>query len=55
MRFVISNKGIGTVLVGMATQAEFEQALAAVKKGPLSQAALDSLATLQRGFAGEAR
>jgi hypothetical protein len=29
--------------------------LAAVNKGPLSQAALESLAALQRGFVGEAR
>src|SRR5271165_2791508 len=34
-RFVISNPAISTVLVGMATQAEFEAALAAVEKGPL--------------------
>ncbi len=55
VRFAITHKGMGTILVGMATPAEFEQALAAVNKGPLSQAALDSLATLQRGFAGETR
>ena len=55
VRFAITHKAMGTILVGMATPAEFEQALAAVNKGPLSQAALDSLATLQRGFAGEAR
>jgi aryl-alcohol dehydrogenase-like predicted oxidoreductase len=55
VRFAITHKAMGTILVGMATPAEFEQALSAVNKGPLSQAALDSLATLQRGFAGEAR
>ena len=55
VRFAITHKAMGTILVGMATPAEFEQALAAVNKGPLSQAALDSLATLQRGFAGETR
>ena len=55
VRFAITHKAMGTILVGMATPAEFEQALAAVNKGPLSQAALDSLVTLQRGFAGEAR
>jgi aryl-alcohol dehydrogenase-like predicted oxidoreductase len=55
VRFAITHRGMGTILVGMATPAEFEQALSAVNKGPLSQAALDSLATLQRGFAGEAR
>ena len=55
VRFAISHPAMGTILVGMATLAEFEQALAAVNKGPLSQAALDSLATIQRGFVGEAR
>jgi len=55
VRFAITHKAMGTILVGMATPAEFEQALAAVNKGPLSQAALESLAALQRGFVGEAR
>ena len=55
VRFAITHKAMGTILVGMATPAEFEQALSAVNKGPLSQAALDSLASLQRGFAGETR
>jgi hypothetical protein len=39
----------------MATEAEFEQALAAVETGPLSAAALARLAELQRGFVGETR
>jgi aryl-alcohol dehydrogenase-like predicted oxidoreductase len=55
VRFAITHKAMGTILVGMATNAEFEQALAAVNKGSLPQAALDSLAALQRGFVGEAR
>ena len=55
VRFAITHKAMGTILVGMATPAEFEQALAAVNKGPLSQAGRDSLASLQRGFAGETR
>lgn len=54
-RFVISNPAMSTVLVGMATPAEFEQALAAVEKGPLPAAALARLAELQREFVGEAR
>ena len=54
-RFVITNPAISTVLVGMATQAEFESALAAVEKGPLPAPALVRLAELQRGFVGEAR
>ena len=55
VRFAIAHKAMGTILVGMATPAEFEQALAAVDKGPLPQAALDSLKELQRGFVGETR
>jgi aryl-alcohol dehydrogenase-like predicted oxidoreductase len=54
-RFAISHPGIGTILVGIATPQQFDTALAAVAKGPLPQAALDRLAALQRGFAGEAR
>ena len=55
VRFAITHQAMGTILVGMATNAEFEQALAAVNKGPLPQAALDGLAALQRGFVGETR
>ena len=55
VRYAITHPAMGTILVGMATPAEFEQALAAVNKGPLAKAALDSLATIQRGFVGEAR
>ena len=54
-RFAISHPAMGTILVGMATPQQFEQALAAVEKGPLPQAALDRIAALQRGFAGEKR
>ena len=54
-RFCISHPAMGTILVGVATPQQFEDALAAVLKGPLSQAALDRLAALQQGFAGEAR
>src|SRR6185436_18605273 len=54
-RFCISHPAMGTILVGVATPQQFEDALAAVLKGPLPKAALDRLATLQRGFAGEAR
>ena len=55
VRFAITHSAMGTILVGMATPMEFEQALAAVNKGPLPQAALDTLAAAQRGFVGEAR
>lgn len=54
-RFAISHPAVGTILVGMATPEQFEQALAAVEKGLLPQAALDRVAQLQRGFSGEAR
>jgi aryl-alcohol dehydrogenase-like predicted oxidoreductase len=54
-RFAISHPAVGTILVGTATPQEFEQALAAVQKGPLPAAALGRLAALQQGFAGEAR
>jgi len=54
-RFAISHPAIGTILVGMAAPREFDDALAAVQKGPLPPAALDRLAALRLGFAGEAR
>ena len=55
VRFAISHPAMGTILVGMATPDQFEQALAAVQKGALPAAALERLAGLQRGFSGEAR
>jgi aryl-alcohol dehydrogenase-like predicted oxidoreductase len=54
-RFAISHQAMGTILVGMATPQQFEDALAAVQKGPLPSAALDRLTGLQRAFAGELR
>ncbi len=54
-RFAISHPAMGTILVGMATPQQFEDALAAVLKGPLPPAALERLAKLQQGFAGEKR
>jgi aryl-alcohol dehydrogenase-like predicted oxidoreductase len=54
-RFALSHPAMGTILVGMATPQQFEDALAAVQKGPLPPAALDRLTALQRGFAGEPR
>ena len=44
-----------SILVGMATLEQFEQALTAVQKGPLPKAAFELLATLQQGFVGEVR
>ena len=54
-RFAISHPAVGTILVGMATPQEFEDALAAVQKGPLPPAAIDELTALRKGFAGESR
>ncbi len=54
-RFAISHPAMGTILVGMATPQQFEDALAAVEKGPLPQAALDRLKALQQAFSGEPR
>jgi aryl-alcohol dehydrogenase-like predicted oxidoreductase len=54
-RFALSHPAMGTILVGMATPQQFEDALAAVQKGPLPPAALDRLSELQRAFAGEPR
>ncbi len=55
IRFAITHPAMGTILVGMASVAEFEASLDAVRKGPLPQAALDRLAALTAGFTGEAR
>jgi aryl-alcohol dehydrogenase-like predicted oxidoreductase len=54
-RFALSHPAMGTILVGMATPQQFEDALAAVEKGPLPQAALDRLSALRQAFCGEPR
>jgi len=54
-RFALSHPAMGTILVGMATPQQFENALAAVEKGPLPPAALDRLSTLLQTFSGEPR
>lgn len=54
-RFALSHPAMGTILVGMATPQQFEDALAAVEKGPLPQAALGRLAALRQEFSGEKR
>ncbi len=53
LRFPLANPGVGTVLIGMATPEEFERAAVAVAKGPLPPEAMQRLAALQAGFAGE--
>ena len=54
-RFALSHPAMGTILVGMATPQQFEDALAATEKGPLPQAALDRLSALRQAFSGEPR
>jgi aryl-alcohol dehydrogenase-like predicted oxidoreductase len=54
-RFVIAQPAVGTILVGMATPQQFEDAFAAVGKGPLPAAAIERLAALRQGFANEPR
>jgi predicted aldo/keto reductase-like oxidoreductase len=54
-RFALSHPAIGTILVGMATPQQFEDALAAVQKGPLPPAVFHRLSVLQQAFAGEPR
>jgi aryl-alcohol dehydrogenase-like predicted oxidoreductase len=54
-RFALSHPAVGTILVGMATPQQFQDALAAVQKGPLAPTALDRLRALQQAFAGEMR
>ncbi len=55
MRFAIANPALSTTLVGIANLEQFEAAVSAVLKGPLSAAALARLKELQRTFVGEAR
>jgi predicted aldo/keto reductase-like oxidoreductase len=54
-RFAISHPAMGTILVGMATPRQFEDALVAVQKGRLPSAVLNRLSGLQHAFAGELR
>jgi len=54
-RFSLTHPAMGTILVGIATSGQFDDALAAVEKGPLPAAALERLSALRQDFAGEAR
>ena len=49
-RFAMTNPAVGTILVGMATPQQFEDAFAAVEKGPLPPAALERLSALAAGI-----
>jgi aryl-alcohol dehydrogenase-like predicted oxidoreductase len=55
LRFAIANDAISTVLVGYSTLDQLEYAARSINRGPLSPAALQRLADLQRGFVGEQR
>ena len=55
LRFAIANDAVSTVLVGYSTLDQLEDAARSINKGPLSRAALDRLAELQRAFVGEPR
>ncbi len=54
-RYALAHPAMGTILVGIATPQQFEDALAAVEKGPLPAAALQRLAALRQAFVGKAR
>jgi aryl-alcohol dehydrogenase-like predicted oxidoreductase len=54
-RFAIGHPAMGTILIGMATPQQFEDAFAAVEKGPLPAAAIERLEALRQGFVGEPR
>jgi aryl-alcohol dehydrogenase-like predicted oxidoreductase len=55
LRYAIAHPAMSTVLIGIATVEQLQQAIVAVEKGGLAAAALQRAAELQRGFAGEAR
>ena len=50
IRFAISNEAMSTVLIGLSTQGELEQAASAINRGRLSEAALARVAELQANF-----
>jgi aryl-alcohol dehydrogenase-like predicted oxidoreductase len=51
IRFVLSNRDISTALVGLASLAQLEQALAAAAKGPLPTEAREKLQHTWASFA----
>lgn len=52
LRYAIAAPEMGTVLIGTASIAQLDHALAAAARGPLSAEALARVAELQRGLAG---
>lgn len=55
IRFAISHSAMGTILVGMASLAQFEDALIAVAKGQLSAEALRLVASITESLSHEPR
>ena len=55
LRYVLSNPGLSTTLVGLSTLEELEHAALSAEKGPLPVEALELISTIQQGFVGEAR
>ncbi len=55
VRYVISNPELSTVEIGIATHGEFQQAVDAVNKGPLSAEALSAIKSIQAEFVPETR
>jgi aryl-alcohol dehydrogenase-like predicted oxidoreductase len=55
MRFAIAHRNLTTTEIGLANIGELDAAIAAIEKGPLSEAALARLRQLQAQFLGEPR
>jgi aryl-alcohol dehydrogenase-like predicted oxidoreductase len=55
IRYVLSNPDLATTLVGLSTVEQLEHAGNSAEKGPLPDAALELIETIQQGFVGESR
>src|SRR5215813_13121030 len=55
LRYVIVQRAVSTVLAGYSTLEQLEYAARSIEKGPLSPAALNRVADIQRAFVGELR
>jgi aryl-alcohol dehydrogenase-like predicted oxidoreductase len=55
IRYVLSNPGLTTTLVGLSTLEQLEHAAQSAKKGPLLAEALKLISSIQQVFVGEAR
>ena len=51
IRYAITEPTVGTALIGLASQADLDTAIASVEKGPLSRDVLSRIAAIQAGFA----